>query len=258
MKVRFTQPLKGSPIYLLPSLLTLGAMCCGFFAIFQSLVGHFIMCAYLIFLAMVLDSLDGRIARLTKTSSPFGAELDSLSDMVNFGIAPAIILYSWGLHTLGKVGAIVVFVYAACAALRLARFNTMISIVDKRYFYGLPSTAAAPVVVGYVWMCHVYGLHGRAYVILGLLITLFIALSMVSSVKFYSFKEFTFHHKARFRALLIFLITLALLIIYPEEFVYGFFVLYVIISYIMFIFRIGYPKNTTHTKEAIEKDQDNK
>jgi CDP-diacylglycerol--serine O-phosphatidyltransferase len=244
MKVRFTQPIKGSPIYLLPSLFTLGAMCCGFFAIFQGLVGHFITCAYLIFSAMVLDSLDGRVARLTHTSSPFGAELDSLSDMVNFGIAPAIIIYSWGLNTLGKIGAIVVFIYAACAALRLARFNTMISIVDKRYFCGLPSTAAAPVIVGYVWMCHEYALQGRAYIILGLCITLFTAISMVGNVKFYSFKEFTFHHKARFRGLLIVLVTLALLIIYPEEFVYGFFVLYLIISYIMFIFRIGYSKNT--------------
>ena len=135
MKVRFARPTKGSPIYLLPSLFTLGAMCCGFFAIFQSLVGHFIICAYLIFFAMVLDSLDGRVARLTHTSSPFGAELDSLSDMVNFGIAPAIIIYIWGLNQLGKIGAIAVFIYAACVALRLARFNTIIGIVDKANFY---------------------------------------------------------------------------------------------------------------------------
>ncbi|TXH59542.1 MAG: CDP-diacylglycerol--serine O-phosphatidyltransferase, partial [Bacteroidia bacterium] len=230
MKAIFNHRTKGSAIYLIPSLLTLGAMCCGFFAIIVSYQGKFIECTYLIFFAMVFDSLDGRVARLTHTSSPFGAELDSLSDMVNFGIAPAIIIYNWNLHNLDRIGGIVVFAYAACVALRLARFNTMISIVDKRFFLGLPCTAAAPVIVGYVWMCVVYHLNSSFFIIFGLILTLFIGFSMVSLVKFYSFKEIHFSRKTRFRALLIFLVILALLIIWPEFVVFGFFVFYVIIS----------------------------
>ena len=249
MKVRFNQPNKGSVIYLLPSLFTLSAMCCGFFAIFQSLNNNFIESTYLIFLAMVLDSLDGRIARLTHTSSPFGAQLDSLSDMVNFGIAPAIIMYVWGLQLLGKFGAIIVFVYAACAAMRLARFNTMIAIVDNKYFCGLPSTAAAPVIVGYVYLCDAYEFDSRIFIILAAIITIFIALSMVSNIKFYSFKELTFNHKAKFKKLLISFIAFALLIMYPEEFIYSFFVLYVIISYLLFLFSLIRNKKPTFKKE---------
>jgi CDP-diacylglycerol---serine O-phosphatidyltransferase len=218
-------------------------MCCGFFAIFASLQHQFILCAYLIFAAMIFDSLDGRVARLTHTSSPFGAELDSLSDMVNFGVAPAIIMYNWNLYHLGKAGQIVVFAYVACAALRLARFNTLVGIVDKRYFYGLPSTAAAPLLVGYVWMCHHFDLHHKFFLIFGVCITLFGAFSMVSGIKFYSFKEFNFHHRARFRALLLFLLILALLLIMPELVIYSFFIAYAMSGYFMFIFRIGYNKN---------------
>jgi CDP-diacylglycerol---serine O-phosphatidyltransferase len=244
------RPPKGSPIFLLPSLLTIGAMCAGFFAIFASANGHYVRAAHLIFLSMILDSLDGRVARLTHTSSPFGAQLDSLSDMVNFGIAPALIIYNWHLHSLGKIGSIAVFVYAACAALRLARFNTMIEVVDKRFFIGLPSTAAAPVVVGYVWLCYIYQLNNKFFVIFGAFITIFIAFSMVSNIKFYSFKEFHFHHRARFSALLIALLLLVLLVIDPELVIYISFVLYVFISYLVFVFRICYNK-----KPSIESNQ---
>jgi CDP-diacylglycerol--serine O-phosphatidyltransferase len=224
---------KVSPIYLLPSIFTLGAMCCGFFAIYESLKGHFNHSAQLIFLAMIFDSLDGRVARLTHTSSPFGAELDSLSDMVNFGIAPAIIMYTWHLSALNKLGAIVTFIYAACAALRLARFNTMLGVVDKKFFIGLPSTASAPFVVGYVWMCHAYNLETPIFGIIGVLVTLFAAFSMVSNIKYYSFKEFNFQHRARFRVVVIFLLLMIFLIITPEFTIYGFFVLYAISGYIM-------------------------
>lgn len=238
MKRVFNQyPAKGSPIFLLPSLITIGAMCAGFFAIFASANGHFIRASYLIFLAMVLDSLDGRVARLTHTSSPFGAQMDSLSDMVNFGIAPAMIIYNWNLHSLGRIGGIVVFIYAACAALRLARFNTMIGILDKRYFIGLPSTASAPVVVGYVWLCSQYEFNNKFNIILGVIVTLFAAFSMVSNVKFYSFKELHFHHRARFRVLLLSLLFFILLVIYPELVIYLSFVSYAIISYIIYFIR---------------------
>lgn len=240
----FNQPNRMSPIYLLPSLFTLGAMCSGFFAIFESLLHHFDHCAQLIFLAMIFDSLDGRVARLTHTSSPFGAELDSLSDMVSFGIAPAIIIYNWNLHNLGKLGGIVVFVYAACCSLRLARFNTMLNLVDKRYFQGLPSTAAAPFVVGYVWICNRYDLDSNLFIILGLFITVFAAFSMVNNIKFYSFKEFNFHHRAKFRVLLIFFLLLVFLVLIPEFTIYGFFVLYALSGYFMFFVRRIFKKKT--------------
>jgi len=237
MKKIFPQPQKGSAIFLVPSLITLSAMCAGFFAIFASSKGHFAQAYYLILLAMLLDSLDGRVARLTHTSSPFGAQLDSLADMVSFGIAPALILYNWHLYALGRIGGIVVFIYAACAALRLARFNIMLGGGDKRYFIGLPSTAAAPVVVGYVWLCYYFDLDSRFYVILGALVSLFSAFSMVSNVKFYSFKEFHFYHKARFRVLLVFLAFLALLVIFPALMVYLTFVVYAITGYLALLLR---------------------
>ena len=242
MRQVFNQPPKGSPIFLLPSILTIGAMCAGFFAIFASDDGRFVKAAYLIFMAMILDSLDGRVARLTHTSSPFGAQLDSLSDMLNFGIAPALIIYNWNLHSLGKIGSISIFIYAACAALRLARFNTMLHVVDKRFYIGLSSTASAPIVVGYVWFCHTYNLTSNFYIWLGIFVTLFCAFSMVSNVKFYSFKEFHFHHRARFRAILIALLLVVLLVLYPELVIFMFFVLYAVISYFIYIFKLGYYK----------------
>ncbi len=242
---KIRQPNKVSPIYLLPSMLTLGAMFCGFYAIIQSINHNFIDAGIATFFAMILDSLDGRVARLTHTSSPFGAELDSLSDMVNFGVSPAIIAFNWQLYSLGKIGWLVAFIYCACAGLRLARFNTLIGIVDKKYFIGLSSPTAAALVVGFVYICSKYQLHHFTFTIIGAGITLIAAFSMVSSIKFYSFKEFNFHHKARFRALLIFLIILALIIEYPDTVIYSFFVIYTLISYFMWITRIGYSKTQT-------------
>ena len=240
---------KVSPIYILPSLFTLGAMFCGFYAIIQSINASFIAAGIAIFFAMILDSLDGRVARLTHTSSPFGAELDSLADMVSFGVAPAVIAFNWQLYAYGKVGWLLAFIYCACAGLRLARFNTMIGIVDKRYFVGLPSPASAALVVGYVYLCSSYNLHGTAITILGACVTFIAAFSMVSNVRFYSFKELNFSHRGKFRVLLLFLLVLALLLIYPEFAIYGFFVVYTIISYFRYIFKIGYGKRRSVTIE---------
>jgi CDP-diacylglycerol--serine O-phosphatidyltransferase len=212
-------------------------MCAGFFAVFAAIESNYIKSSYLIFLAMILDSLDGRVARMTHTSSSFGAQLDSLSDMINFGFAPAMIIYYWQLHTLGKIGSITVFMYASCAALRLARFNTMLNVVDKKYFIGLPSTSAAPIVVGYVWLCSYFDFNAKPFIIFGVFVTIFAGISMVSNVKFYSFKEFHFHHKAKFKALLIFLLLLALLVIFPELVIYLFFVIYAVISYLYYFYR---------------------
>ncbi|MCC2645138.1 MAG: pssA [Burkholderiales bacterium] len=236
--IRSTNTNRVSPIYLLPNLLTLGAMFSGFFAIVQSIYGDFISCGIAVFIAMILDSLDGRVARLTHTTSPFGAELDSLSDMVSFGVAPAIIAFNWHLHEMGKIGWLVTFIFCACGSLRLARFNTLIGIVDKRYFIGLPIPSAAALVVGYIYMCSKFGFDNKVSHILGVLVTLFAAFSMVCNVRFYSFKELNFYHKAKFRILLICLLLLVLLFLYPDIVIYGFFVGYTIVSYFIFIFNI--------------------
>lgn len=233
---------KGSPIYLLPSMFTLCSMFCGFYAMIQSISGNFYHAGIAIFFSMILDSLDGRVARMTHTSSPFGAELDSLADMVAFGAAPAMIAFNWGLFNLGKLGWLVAFIYCACAGLRLARFNVMIGVVDKKFFQGMPSPSAAAVVVGYVYLCAKYQFHSSLAIYIGLFVTLLAGLSMVSNVKFYSFKEFHFLQTARFRALLLFLALFVLLFYYPEEIIYGFFVVYTVVSYIFWIFRIGYKK----------------
>ncbi|MBP9915816.1 MAG: CDP-diacylglycerol--serine O-phosphatidyltransferase, partial [Thiobacillaceae bacterium] len=151
-------------IYLLPNLFTTGALFAGFFAIVQGMNGRFEMAAVAIFIAMILDGLDGRVARMTNTQSAFGAEYDSLSDMVSFGVAPALVMYSFALKDMGKLGWIAAFVYCAGAALRLARFNTMLAVQDKRWFVGLPSPAAATLVAGFVWVMvdnHVQGAEIR-------------------------------------------------------------------------------------------------
>jgi len=217
-------------------------MCCGFYAMVESISGDFYRAGIAIAFSMIFDTLDGRIARLTKTSSAFGAELDSLADMVAFGAAPAMIAFNWGLHHFGRLGWLVAFVYCACGALRLARFNVMIDAVDKKYFQGMPIPTAAALVVGYVYLCAEYNLNSKPMLLLGLFITVIVALSMVSNIKFYSFKEFHFHQTARFRALLLFLAVLVLLFNYPEEVSYGFFVLYALASYICWILRVGYNK----------------
>ena len=248
---RFNNQNKVSPIYLLPNVFTLGAMFCGFFAIVMSIKGNFIDCGIAIFFAMILDSLDGRVARLTHTSSPFGAQLDSLSDMVAFGVAPAIKAFNWHLHTLGKIGWLFAFIYCACASLRLARFNTMIGMVDKRFFVGLPSPSADAFAVELKATVLDYKNYHYKNVNFQESYFTLAAFSMVSNIRFYSFKEFNFYHKAKFRALLIFLVGLALLIAYPDLFIYGFFVIYTITSYVMYIFRIGYNKKPIQDKRTV-------
>src|SRR6476660_1640362 len=142
-------------IYWLPNLFTITALFSGFYAIVQAMSGRFEQAAIAIFVAMVFDGLDGRVARLTRTQSAFGAEFDSLSDMVSFGAAPGLVIYEWALKGMGKMGWVAAFVYCACAALRLARFNTNLAVVDKRFFQGLPSPAAAALIAGFVWTMEV-------------------------------------------------------------------------------------------------------
>ena len=197
-------------IYLLPNLFTTAALFCGFYAIVSSINGKFEVAAIAIFVAMLLDGIDGRVARLTNTESDFGAEFDSLADMVSFGLAPALIVYLWALSSLGKIGWVVSFIYVACGALRLARFNTQASHSDKRYFQGLASPAAAAVVAGLIWN----GEFIKEYLsmptlqIVALVVTLLAGLLMVSNVRYHSFKGVNWRSKVPFVTILMFVFLL--------------------------------------------------
>ena len=181
------QPVRRRGIFLLPNLLTTSALFSGFYAVMASMNGHFEAAAIAVFVAMVFDGLDGRVARLTNTQSAFGVQYDSLSDMVSFGVAPAVVAYSWGLHQLGKLGWAVAFVYVSCAALRLARFNTQAGSVDSRYFIGLASPAAAALVSAMVWAGHDTEI-GVGLALVAAMITAMAGILMVLSVKYHSFK----------------------------------------------------------------------
>jgi CDP-diacylglycerol--serine O-phosphatidyltransferase len=170
-------PRKG--IYILPNLFTTGGLFAGFFAIVQAMNGNFEYAPLAVFIAMIMDTLDGRVARWTHTESDFGAEYDSLVDVVSFGLAPALVMYEWALSGMGKLGWLAAFVYAACGALRLARFNTQLASQDKRYFQGLPIPAAAAVVMAFVWVLYSYGVPGKEISILALLVTVLAGVLMV-------------------------------------------------------------------------------
>ncbi|MSR14615.1 MAG: CDP-diacylglycerol--serine O-phosphatidyltransferase [Gammaproteobacteria bacterium] len=182
--------MRGRGIYLLPNLFTTGALFAGFYAIVSAIHDQFSAAAIAIFVAMVLDGMDGRIARITNTQSVFGAEYDSLADMVSFGVAPGILAYQWLLHEISKLGFLAAFIYASAAALRLARFNSQASGGDKKYFKGLPSPASAALVAGFIWCGDVYGFRGHVLVVgLTFLITIACGALMVSNIRYYSFKD---------------------------------------------------------------------
>lgn len=188
-------------IYFLPNLITTAALYFAFFAIVQSTKGNFELSASAVFAAMVLDALDGRVARLTKTTSDFGAEYDSLSDMVAFGLAPALLVYDWALYSMNRLGWLVVFIYVACTALRLARFNIR-TVMDKRYFQGLPSPAAAAVLAAWVWLLESYDFDAFDLRYVTWILTLCVAGAMVSNIKFRSFKDMDLKGRVPFIALL--------------------------------------------------------
>ncbi len=185
-------------VYLLPNLFTTAGLFAGFFAIIAAIDGRFEAAAIAIFVAMIMDGIDGRLARITNTQSDFGAEYDSLADMVSFGLAPALVIFMWSLSSLGKLGWIAAFVYTAGAALRLARFNTQLHVIDKNYFQGLASPPAAALIVGLVWAGEEYGLPGDAVTLWAFLLTLSAGLLMVSKVRYHSFKGFDIKGKVPF------------------------------------------------------------
>jgi CDP-diacylglycerol--serine O-phosphatidyltransferase len=192
-----------------------------------------------VFIAMILDGLDGRIARLTNTQSEFGAQYDSLADMVSFGAAPALVMYEWSLNGLGKVGWVAAFIYCACAALRLARFNTNIEVVDKRFFQGLPSPAAAALVIGFIMMMidPDISVIPRKVEWVSWCITVFAGLTMVSNVPFYSFKDINFRKSVPFIAVFLIALVLALLAIDPPKVLWPIFVIYGLSGYAVYVWQ---------------------
>lgn len=217
-------------IYLLPNLFTTAALFAGFYAIISAINGQFASAATAIFIAMVLDGLDGRVARMTNTESEFGAQYDSLADMLSFGMAPALVVYLWGLSTLGKYGWLAAFIYTAAAALRLARFNTQVGVADKRYFQGLPSPASAAVVAGLVWVAVEHGYVGEnltpQFRGIAAFITAMAGVLMVSNIRYHSFKELNLKDRIPFVAMLLMVAVMVLISVDPPQILFFGFLFY--------------------------------
>jgi CDP-diacylglycerol--serine O-phosphatidyltransferase len=245
-------PVRRRGIYLLPNAFTTAALFCGFFAIIKAMTNQYEIAAWAIFVAMILDALDGRIARLTNTQSEFGAQYDSLSDMVSFGAAPALVMYEWSLRGLGKFGWIAAFVYCAGAALRLARFNTNIEVVDKRFFQGLPSPAAAGIVAGYILMMNELGYLGLDTPWISWGLTLFAGLTMVTNVPYYSFKDVNFRKSVPFIVVFLIALALAIVAIDPHGVIFPIFVIYGVSGYLVYFWRLakGTPVSIVQTDDA--------
>lgn len=220
-------------IYVLPNLLTTAALFAGFYATVQAMNGRFEYSAVAIFIAMVLDGLDGRVARMTNTQSAFGAEYDSLSDMVSFGVAPALVVYEWALKGMGKLGWIAAFIYCVGAALRLARFNANVGVTDKRYFQGLPSPAAAALIAGLVWVLLDLGISGEDARWVASLLTAFAGLTMVSNIPYWSGKEINLKKSVPFIVVAAIALGFALVSSYPPGVLFALFLGYALSGYIM-------------------------
>lgn len=220
-------------VYILPNLVTTAAMFCGFYAILASADSRFAFAAALIFVAMIFDGLDGRVARLTGTQSDFGVQYDSLSDLVSFGVAPAMVMYQWSLHLIAeepmvpsRLGWMAAFIYAVCAALRLARFNTQVNVVDKAFFVGLPSPASAGVVAGFVWVGTHYDWSPKAVTLVATGLLILCGLAMVTNIKYFSGKSLKIEGRIPFTYAVIPAIILALVFLEPAPMLFGLFVIY--------------------------------
>ncbi len=224
-------------IYILPNLFTLAALFGGFYSIVMAMNGRYDMAAVGVFCAMVLDSLDGRVARMTNTQSAFGEQMDSLSDMVSFGAAPALIAYVWALRDLGRWGWFAAFVYCACAALRLARFNVNTAVVDKRYFQGLPSPAAAALVAGFIGVATDQGIAGPQLAWPMFALALYAGLTMVTNVPFYSFKDLSMKRSVPFAVIVLIALGIAFINIDPPTVGFGIFMVYGLSGYVIYGWR---------------------
>jgi CDP-diacylglycerol--serine O-phosphatidyltransferase len=244
-------------IYVLPNLFTLAALFGGFYAIVMAMNNQFEASAIGIFCSIVLDSLDGRVARMTNTQTEFGAQMDSLADMVSFGAAPALITYEWALKDLGRWGWFAAFIYCSCAALRLARFNVNTTTVDKRFFQGLPSPAAAALVLGFIWLMTDVGFSpvDNRWVMFGVI--LYAGLTMVSNLPFYSFKDFQMRKSVPFAVIVSFALIIALINIHPPTVLFSLFLVYGTSGYVVYVWRRykGIPTSviSTSTEEPDEK-----
>lgn len=238
-------------IYLLPNLFTTGALFAGFYAIVAGMNHHFEAAAVAIFVAMVLDGMDGRIARLTNTQSEFGTQYDSLSDLVSFGLAPALVIYTWSLSDIGKIGWLAAFVYAAAAALRLARFNTQVGSADKRYFQGLPSPAAAGLLASLIWLGERYDFE-LFFVTQGfiLLLTVAAGVLMVSNIRYNSFKTLDLRGRVPFVTVLIIVLVFVFISIDPPLVLFALLLLYVVSGPVMTLVLLRRHRATRHTGDG--------
>lgn len=217
---------KQKGIYFLPNLFTTAGLFSGFYAVVASMNGQFEAAAIAIFVAMVFDGVDGRVARLTGTESAFGAEYDSMADMVSFGIAPALVVYNWALSDFGKIGWLAAFIYTVGAALRLARFNTQVGIADKRFFQGLASPAAAAVVAGMVWFAQDLDVAGNNFNIVAWVVTVLAGLLMVSNFRYYSFKGIDLKGKVPFIVVLLMVVVFVIIALKPPLVLFTLFLVY--------------------------------
>lgn len=230
---KLTDSAKSKGIYLLPNLLTTAGLFSGFYAVVSSMNGKFEAAAIAIFIAMIFDGLDGRVARMTKTQSAFGAEYDSMADIVSFGVAPSLVVYNWALSGLGKFGWLASFLFVACAALRLARFNTQVGVADKNYFQGLATPASAAIVASLVWVGTEYQIHGPDYGIAIGIITMLLAVLMVSNFRYSSFKEVDWRSKVNFIVVLVIVLIFVVIASSPAEMLLLIFGLYALSGPVM-------------------------
>ncbi|QKH34635.1 CDP-diacylglycerol--serine O-phosphatidyltransferase [Achromobacter pestifer] len=237
-------------IYLLPNAFTTAALFAGFYAVVQAMNDRFEIAAIAIFAAMVLDGMDGRVARLTNTQSAFGEQYDSLSDMTSFGVAPALVMYEWILNDLGRWGWLAAFVYVAGAALRLARFNTNIAVVDKRFFQGLPSPAAGALVAGFVWLAvdNKLPIHDSLMAWAAFTLTMYAGISMVSNAPFFSGKSFALGRSVPFWGILLVVAVFVFVSSDPPVVLFGLFVLYGLSGWIMWAWRWNRARRLTQER----------
>ncbi len=240
-------------IYILPNLFTLSALFGGFYAIVMAMNGDFEKAAIGIFCAMVLDGLDGRVARMTGTQSAFGEQMDSLCDMVSFGVAPALVAYTWSLKPLGRWGWIAAFVYVACGALRLARFNVNTTVINKSYFQGLPSPAAAAVLTGFIWVMNDLRVDPASLSWVTFGIALFAGLTMVTNLPYYSFKDFDLKKSVPFIVIVLIALTIAAITTDPPSVLFGIFAVYALSGYVVYAWRKF--KGVPTSMVALSKDE---
>ena len=225
-------------IYLLPNILTTFGLFSGFFSIILAINGKYSQAALAIFIAILWDGLDGRVARFTNTESSFGAQYDSIADMLSFGAAPALLVYFWAFIDMGKIGWISAFIYVIAAALRLARFNTQTSTADKFYFQGLPSPAAAALVAGMVWAGETAEINGNNVFLLAWIIVVSVSILMVSNIRYYGFKEINLKDKISFKVLLAATLIIIIIIFKPSVFFFIFFFIYALSGLVITVIQI--------------------